>query len=97
MQDHCGDNSVSVLLLTMETLSMRMMMMVLTIPVIGVSNGMAGGVDLILTKAWRLPSKRRQWSIHYLGHTNTCGNRFGADRDGDNIEESNFLLQCSLQ
>ena len=51
MQDHCGDNSVSVLLLTMERLTMRMMMMVLTIPVIGVSNGMAGGVDLILIKA----------------------------------------------
>ena len=28
------------------------------IPVTGVSSGMAGGADLILTKAWRPPSKR---------------------------------------
>ena len=47
------------------------------IPVTGVSSGMAGGADLILTKAWRPPSECCQWSVHYLGDINTCGNRFG--------------------
>ena len=36
---------------------------------------MAGGADL--TKAWRPPSERCQWSVHCLGDTNTCGIRFG--------------------
>ena len=39
-------------------------------PVTIVSNGMAGGADLIL------PSERCQWSVHCLGDTNTCGHRF---------------------
>ena len=47
------------------------------IPVTGVSNGIAGGADLILTKVWRPPPQCRQWSIHCLGNTNTCGNRIG--------------------
>ena len=31
----------------------------------------------VLTKAWRPPSQRRQWSVHCLGDTNTCGYRNG--------------------
>ena len=50
-----------------------------TIPVTGVSNGMAGGAYLILTKAWRSPPQCRQWSVHCLGDTNTCGNRNALD------------------
>ena len=30
----------------------------------------------VLTKAWPPPSMRCQWSVHCLGDTNTCGNRF---------------------
>ena len=41
---------------------------------------MAGGADLILTKAWQPPSERRQWSVHCLGNTNTCGHRFDRGR-----------------
>ena len=48
-----------------------------TIPVTGVSNGMAGGADI--TKAWRPPPQCRQWSIHCFGNANTCGNRNGSD------------------
>ena len=42
-----------------------------------VSNGKAGGADLVLTKAGRPPPQCRQCSIHCLGDTNTCGNRNG--------------------
>ena len=37
-----------------------------SIPVTGVSNGTAGGAELITC---------RKWSVHCLGHTNTCNNR----------------------
>ena len=50
------------------------------IPVTGVSNGVAGGTDLILSKAWQLPSQCRQWSICCLGDTNTCCNCNGVRR-----------------
>ena len=29
-----------------------------------------------LTKAWRPPLQCRQWSVHCLGDTNTCGIRY---------------------
>ena len=32
---------------------------------------------MILTKAWQPPLQCRQWSVHCLGDTNTCGNRNG--------------------
>ena len=51
-----------------------------TIPATGASNGMAGGADLVLTKAWRPPLQCRQWSFHCLGDTNTCGIRYGSCR-----------------
>ena len=49
---------------------------------------MRGGADLILqgnrslqtaklTEAWRPPLQCRQWSVHCLGDTNTCGIRYG--------------------
>ena len=58
------------------------------IPITGVSNGMRGGADLILqgnrslqtaklTEAWRPALQCRQWSVHCLGDTNTCGTRNG--------------------
>ena len=42
----------------------------------------AGGVQRsispqVLTKAWRPPLQCRQWSVHCLGDTNTCGIRYG--------------------
>ena len=42
----------------------------------------AGGVQQsispqVLTKAWRPPLQCRQWSVHCLGDTNTCGIRYG--------------------
>ena len=30
----------------------------------------------VITKAWRPPLQCRQWSVHCLGDTNTCGIRF---------------------
>ena len=41
----------------------------------------AGGVQQsispqVLTKAWRPPLQCRQWSVHCLGDTNTCGIRY---------------------
>ena len=53
-----------------------------TNPVTRVSNGMAGGADLILTKAWRPPSERRHWSVHCLGDTNTYGICFASHHFG---------------
>ena len=45
----------------------------------------AGGVQQsispqVLTKAWRPPLQCRQWSVHCLGDTNTCGIRYGLGR-----------------
>ena len=59
----------------------------LGIPVTGVSNGMAGWADLILTKALRPPLQCCQWSVLCLGDTNTCGDDrnlllLGGERDG---------------
>ena len=43
-------------------------------------NGGRGRFDTpqVLTKAWRPPLQCRQWSVHCLGDTNTCGNRNGS-------------------
>ena len=47
----------------------------LSIPATGVSNGMTGGADSILPKAWQPPLKCGQRSNHCHGDTNTSGNR----------------------
>ena len=56
----------------------------------------------VLTKAWRPPSKRRQWSVqcttvHCIGDTNTCGNRFGLGSLGCEVSAAQNITSELLE